>query len=114
MMTARKQSKVNTKYKTKYHLMVDSTGLKIVGEGEWHSHKHKTSNRNRKWRKLHLGIDSQGYSVTSKLTKSNQGDLSVIPYPSALGGDQQRKLAVERIKEVNLNKDHYKAKLISF
>ena len=70
-------SKVN--HDQPIHLMVDSTGLKIVGEGEWYSHKHKTSNRNRKWRKLHLGIDSQGYIVTSKLTKSNQSDLSVIP-----------------------------------
>ena len=33
-------------------LMIDSTGLKIVGEGEWHSEKHKTSKKRRKWRKL--------------------------------------------------------------
>ena len=29
------------------HLVVDSTGLKIVGDGEWHAHKHKISNKRR-------------------------------------------------------------------
>ncbi len=39
------------------HLVVDSTGLKIIGDGEWHAHKHKTSSKRRTWRKLHLGLD---------------------------------------------------------
>ncbi|MFT7622485.1 MAG: hypothetical protein ACI9WU_001658 [Myxococcota bacterium] len=32
------------------HLAVDSTGLKIMGDGEWHAHQHKTSNKRRAWR----------------------------------------------------------------
>ena len=50
------------------HLVIDSTGLKILGDGEWQSHKHKTSNKRRSWRKLHLGIDGDGYIVASALT----------------------------------------------
>jgi hypothetical protein len=42
------------------HLAIDSTGLKIMGNGEWHAHKHKTSNKRRAWRKLHLAVDGGG------------------------------------------------------
>ena len=37
------------------HLVVDSTGLKIFGEGEWLAQKHKIKGIRRRWRKLHLG-----------------------------------------------------------
>ena len=36
-------------------LIVDSTGLKILGCGEWNAHKHKASKKRRDWRKLHIG-----------------------------------------------------------
>src|SRR5260370_1085435 len=39
------------------HLLVDSTGLKIYGEGEWLDQKHSRRSR-RRWRKLHLGVDA--------------------------------------------------------
>ena len=39
------------------HLLVDSTGLKLGGAGEWLVEKHGTSRR-RSWRKLHIGIDA--------------------------------------------------------
>ena len=41
---------------TSLHLIVDSTGLSIVGEGEWAAAKHGGRGR-RGWRKLHLGVD---------------------------------------------------------
>jgi hypothetical protein len=47
------------------HLVIDSTGLKILADGEWQSHKHKTSNQRRSWRKLHLGIDGDGYIIAA-------------------------------------------------
>ncbi len=59
------------------HLVTDSTGLKIVGDGEWHAHKHKTSNKRRAWRKLHLGVDGDGFIVASNLTESSVDDSSV-------------------------------------
>src|SRR6478752_5792359 len=39
------------------HLLVDSTGLKLGGPGEWLVEKHGTRTR-RSWRKLHLGVDA--------------------------------------------------------
>ena len=59
------------------HLVIDSTGLKIVGGGEWHAHKHGLSNRRRKWRKLHLGVDGDGFIVASALTESGDDDAVV-------------------------------------
>ncbi len=59
------------------HLVIDSTGLKMVGDGEWHAHKHKTRNTRRSWRKLHLGIDGDGFVVASELTASDQDDATV-------------------------------------
>jgi hypothetical protein len=59
------------------HLMIDSTGLKVMGNGEWHAHKHKTSNTRRAWRKLHLAVDGQGFIVASELTESSADDASV-------------------------------------
>ncbi len=59
------------------HLVIDSTGLKMVGDGEWHAHKHKTSNKRRSWRKLHLGVDGEGFIVVSELTESGVDDASV-------------------------------------
>ncbi|MBT6148479.1 MAG: IS5 family transposase [Gemmatimonadetes bacterium] len=56
------------------HLVIDSTGLKILGDGEWQAHKHKTSNQRRSWRKLHLGIDGDGYIIASALTDRNADD----------------------------------------
>ena len=40
------------------HLLIDSTGIKVEGEGEWHARKHGGPKR-RVWRKIHLGIDEQ-------------------------------------------------------
>ena len=45
------------------HLIVDSTGLKISGAGEWHAHRHKSSKARRQWRKLHVGVDDDGFIV---------------------------------------------------
>ncbi len=59
------------------HLAIDSTGLKLMGDGEWHAHKHKTSNRRRSWRKLHLGVDDHGFIVACDLTGARADDGSV-------------------------------------
>ena len=40
------------------HLLVDSTGVKMLGEGEWKTKKHGADYR-RQWRKVHLGIDAE-------------------------------------------------------
>jgi hypothetical protein len=43
-------------------LIVDSTGLKVCGQGEWHSQKHGEKTRKR-WKKLHIGVDDQGQII---------------------------------------------------
>ena len=62
------------------HMVVDSTGLKIFGEGEWLEEKHKTKRKRRSWRKLHLGLDLiSGEIVCSDLTKDEVGDPTTLP-----------------------------------
>src|SRR4051812_28899286 len=56
------------------HLLVDSTGLKLCGPGEWLIEKHGTKTR-RSWRKLHLGRDADtGQIVASVLTSHDADD----------------------------------------
>jgi len=58
------------------HLLVDSTGLKLCGKGEWLLEKHGTATR-RSWRTLHLGIDADtGQIVASTLTPKDVDDAS--------------------------------------
>jgi len=52
---------------TGIHLIVDSTGLSIVGEGEWAAVKHGRRGT-RGWKKLHLGVDGSGVIVAHALT----------------------------------------------
>jgi len=56
------------------YIVVDSTGLKVYGEGEWKTRKHGISKR-RTWRKLHLGVDEKtGFIHASVLTENGKGD----------------------------------------
>ena len=59
-------------------LIVDSTGLKICGQGEWHSKKHGEKSR-RRWKKLHIGVDDDGWIRTSCLTDGNVQDPTMVP-----------------------------------
>ena len=61
------------------HLLVDSTGLKIYGEGEWLDQKHGIRSR-RRWRKLHLGVDADTHEiVAAELTSDDVGEISELP-----------------------------------
>jgi len=60
------------------HLLVDSTGLKLCGKGEWLLEKHGTATR-RSWCMLHLGVDAgTGRIVASTLTPKNADDASQV------------------------------------
>lgn len=62
------------KTKGPMYLVVDSTGLKVYGEGEWKTRKHGVGKR-RTWRKLHLGVDEKtGYIHAQVLTKNGKGN----------------------------------------
>jgi hypothetical protein len=61
------------------HLVVDSTGLKVLGEGEWKVRKHGTDNR-RVWRKVHLAIDENSHEVRAvEMTDHRHGDGEILP-----------------------------------
>ena len=56
------------------HLLVDSTGLRLCGAGEWLQEKHGTKTR-RLWRKLHIGLDAEtGQIVAASLTAKEVDD----------------------------------------
>ena len=60
------------------HLLVDSTGLKLCGAGEWLHEKHGTKTR-RAWRTLHIGTDADtGEIVAATLTGSDACDASQV------------------------------------
>jgi hypothetical protein len=61
------------------HLLIDSTGLKMYGEGEWLEDKHGKRSR-RRWRKLHLAIDANSHDVVAvELTSDEVGDVTAVP-----------------------------------
>jgi len=61
------------------HLVIDSSGLKIYGEGEWKVRQHGWDKR-RTWRKLHLGVDEKSkLIVTTLVTENNCGDDKKLP-----------------------------------
>lgn len=61
------------------HIAIDSTGLKVFGEGEWKVKKHGNEKR-RTWRKLHLAIDVDTHEVISaEVSLVNVGDSEVLP-----------------------------------
>ena len=57
------------------HLVLDSTGLSIVGAGEWAAAKHSGRGR-RGWRKLHLGVDQSGVIRVHTLTEATGDDAT--------------------------------------
>ena len=60
------------------HLLVDSTGLRLCGPGEWLVEKHGTRRR-RAWKKLHLATDADtGRIVASALTDKDADDGSRV------------------------------------
>ena len=60
-------------------LLVDSTGIKFLGEGEWKRKKHGTEYR-RQWRKVHLGIDASTLEIRAiEVTDNSAGDAPMLP-----------------------------------
>jgi len=56
------------------HLVIDSSGMKVYGEGEWKVKKHGKSKR-RTWRKLHIGINPDNHDIiVAEVTNGNTHD----------------------------------------
>lgn len=61
------------------NLLVDSTGIKFLGDGEWQARKHGVQGR-RQWRKVHLAIDTAPSDIRAvEFTPSREGDSPVLP-----------------------------------
>jgi len=61
------------------HVVVDSTGVKVFGEGEWKVRQHGYTYR-RTWRKVHVGVDeASGEIVAAVVTTNNYHDSQVLP-----------------------------------
>lgn len=64
---------------TALNLLVDSTGIKFLGEGEWKRKKHGAEYR-RQWRKVHLGIDANTLEIRAiEVTDNSVGDAPMLP-----------------------------------
>lgn len=61
------------------HVVIDATGLKVFGEGEWKIRKHGKEKR-RIWRKLHLAIDADTHeAISAVVSLDSVGDNEVLP-----------------------------------
>lgn len=66
-----------TRDKKSRHIIFDSTGLKVHGEGEWKIKVHGKSKR-RTWRKFHIGIDAETQDIICcELTGNDKGDAEI-------------------------------------
>ena len=81
---SRRQKSLNVQLKYQgnsqgLHLLVDSTGIKFLGEGEWKRKKHGAEYR-RQWRKVHLSIDAQTLEIRAiEVTDNSVGDAPMLP-----------------------------------
>ena len=57
------------------HLVVDSTGIKVYGEGEWKVRQHGVGKR-RTWRKLHLCVDEATLEIISVVASANGAEYN--------------------------------------
>jgi hypothetical protein len=61
------------------HLVVDSTGVKVLGEGEWKVRRHG-ADRRRVWRKVHLAVDAESHEIRAvEMTDHRHGDAEILP-----------------------------------
>ena len=61
------------------NLLVDSTGIKFLGDGEWQARKHGIQGR-RQWRKVHLAMDTATSDIRAvEFTPSSDGNSPVLP-----------------------------------
>lgn len=62
----------------KINLIIDSTGIKVVGEQEWINYKYGSRLR-RIWRKLHIGVTDDGNIVAGEVTTLRESDIATAP-----------------------------------
>jgi hypothetical protein len=77
-LCARKKDKSRKPSEEPQHVVIDSTGLKVYGEGEWKQRQHGKSKR-RTWRKVHVAVDPETGEITATtLTENSEHDSSQV------------------------------------
>lgn len=91
------------------HIVVDSTGAKVYGEGEWKVRQHGWG-KHRTWRKLHIGVDERtGEIKAAEVTGNETADCEVLPgmlrqipgsiYQVSADGAYDRRICYEALKQ---------------
>lgn len=66
------------------HLLINSTGIKVEGDGEWHARKHGPSKR-RQWWKLHIAVNEETLEIRAiEVTGTGVGDAPAGGHPMLL------------------------------
>src|SRR5256885_15324823 len=80
---------------TPLHLVIDSSGFKVYGEGEWKVRQHGWSKR-RTWRKLHLAVDeATGEIVAAVASEAGVADAAALPDLLGQGPGEIRQVGAE-------------------
>lgn len=65
--------------KGKINLILDSTGIKVVGEKEWINYKYNIVKQRRIWRKLHIEVTDGGNIVAGEINTLHDSDIATVP-----------------------------------
>lgn len=79
----------------KVHVVIDSTGVKIYGEGEWKVRKHGYSKR-RTWRKIHVALDEASGEMLAVELTDNQTDDAAMLKP-LVKGTQKSGIVIDKV-----------------
>src|SRR3989344_4568117 len=69
--------RLSKRKKAKTTLVIDSSGVKVYGAGEWNQRKHNP-HRGRKWKKIHIAVDENGEVRATDITDEDTGDPSMV------------------------------------
>lgn len=69
---------VYSKLSGNINVILDSTGIKVLGEKEWINYKHGTGQR-KIWRKLHIGVSDDGNIIAGEITTLRDSDIATVP-----------------------------------
>ena len=74
-----------------HHVLLDATGLKVFGRGEWAVAKHGKDAVGTGWRKFHVAVDASGRILAADLTEAETPDAEVAPgLLNSTGGNIER------------------------
>lgn len=84
-------------------IVIDSSGIKIYGEGEWKVKQHGASKR-RTWRKLHIGVDPNAKTiVVAKVTGAKVHDTKALPDLLAAVGQPIKQVCLDGIYDTGMS-----------